>query len=160
MFYTFIIFYFVIILSYLLSVRNFFLSKNVFFFIYSFNYFKFYNMSVILQTVDQFFEWSLPMDITHLQALLSIIFHSLDTYLLKVISQLGMDPPKDWFSLYIVTDANMKTACYVCCFYKLVSYPFLYWKCFMVLFIKRLLCNTLLINFLIKCLILIKKEKL
>lgn len=43
---------------------------------------------IIEETVDQFFEWSLPMDITHLQALLSIIFHSLDTYLLKVISQL------------------------------------------------------------------------
>ncbi|KAH6758083.1 hypothetical protein C2S52_023025 [Perilla frutescens var. hirtella] len=43
---------------------------------------------IIEETVDQFFQWSLPMDITHLQALLSIIFHSLDTYLLKVISQL------------------------------------------------------------------------
>ncbi|KAK4389327.1 protein unc-13 [Sesamum angolense] len=42
-----------------------------------------------LMTVDQFFEWSLPMDITHLQALLSIIFHSLDNYLVKVVSQLG-----------------------------------------------------------------------
>ena len=31
------------------------------------------------------------MDITHLQALLSIIFHSLDTYLSNVISQLGME---------------------------------------------------------------------
>ncbi|KAL8543750.1 hypothetical protein ACS0TY_004350 [Phlomoides rotata] len=43
---------------------------------------------IIEETVDQFFEWSLPMDITHLQALLSIIFHSLDAYLLKVVSQL------------------------------------------------------------------------
>ncbi|KAL1547598.1 protein unc-13 isoform X2 [Salvia divinorum] len=43
---------------------------------------------IIEETVDQFFQWSLPMDITHLQALLSIIFHSLDTYLSKVISQL------------------------------------------------------------------------
>ncbi|XP_057764080.1 protein unc-13 homolog isoform X2 [Salvia miltiorrhiza] len=43
---------------------------------------------IIEETVDQFFEWSLPMDITHLQALLSIIFHSLDTYLSKVIRQL------------------------------------------------------------------------
>lgn len=58
------------------------------------NFFEICNMSVILQTVDQFFEWSLPMDITHLQALLSIIFHSLDTYLSKVSSQLGMDPLK------------------------------------------------------------------
>lgn len=31
------------------------------------------------------------MDITHLQALLSIIFHSLDTYLSKVVSELGED---------------------------------------------------------------------
>ncbi|KAG6428684.1 hypothetical protein SASPL_112937 [Salvia splendens] len=46
---------------------------------------------IIEETVDQFFQWSLPMDITHLQALLSIIFHSLDTYLSKVISQLGME---------------------------------------------------------------------
>ncbi|XP_047945156.1 protein unc-13 homolog isoform X1 [Salvia hispanica] len=43
---------------------------------------------IIEDTVDQFFQWSLPMDITHLQALLSIIFHSLDTYLSNVISQL------------------------------------------------------------------------
>ncbi|XP_011081012.1 uncharacterized protein LOC105164132 isoform X1 [Sesamum indicum] len=43
---------------------------------------------IIEETVDQFFEWSLPMDITHLQALLSIIFHSLDNYLVKVVSQL------------------------------------------------------------------------
>ncbi|KAL3818096.1 hypothetical protein ACJIZ3_004001 [Penstemon smallii] len=43
---------------------------------------------IIEETVDQFFEWSLPMDITHLQALLSIIFHSLDAYLFKVVSQL------------------------------------------------------------------------
>lgn len=42
-----------------------------------------------LQTVDQFFGLNLPMDITHLQALLSVIFHSLDTYLQKVISELG-----------------------------------------------------------------------
>lgn len=31
------------------------------------------------------------MDITHLQALLSVIFHSLDAYLTKVVSQLGND---------------------------------------------------------------------
>ncbi|KAL6556752.1 hypothetical protein OROHE_006628 [Orobanche hederae] len=42
---------------------------------------------IIEETVDQFFGWSIPMDITHLQALLSIIFHSLNTYLLKVDSQ-------------------------------------------------------------------------
>ncbi|KAL2544069.1 hypothetical protein Fot_13302 [Forsythia ovata] len=43
---------------------------------------------IIDETVDQFFEMSLPLDITHLQALLSIIFHCLDAYLLKVVSQL------------------------------------------------------------------------
>ncbi|KAM7494210.1 hypothetical protein LguiB_028819 [Lonicera macranthoides] len=44
---------------------------------------------IIEETVDQFFELNLPMDITHLQALLSIIFHTLDGYLLKLVSQLG-----------------------------------------------------------------------
>ncbi|XP_010055606.2 protein unc-13 homolog isoform X2 [Eucalyptus grandis] len=39
---------------------------------------------IIEETVDQFFGWNLPMNITHLQALLSVIFHSLDAYLLKV----------------------------------------------------------------------------
>ncbi|KAI4370060.1 hypothetical protein MLD38_018445 [Melastoma candidum] len=39
---------------------------------------------IIEQTVDQFFEWNLPMNITHLQALLSVIFHSLDAFLLKI----------------------------------------------------------------------------
>lgn len=43
-----------------------------------------------LQTVDQFFGLSLPLDITHLQALLSIIFHTLDSYLHKVCSHIGM----------------------------------------------------------------------
>ncbi|XP_073136594.1 protein unc-13 homolog isoform X2 [Henckelia pumila] len=43
---------------------------------------------IIEETVDQFFEFSLPMDITHLQALLSIIFHSLDAYLSKMSFQL------------------------------------------------------------------------
>ncbi|KAG8374878.1 hypothetical protein BUALT_Bualt10G0041300 [Buddleja alternifolia] len=43
---------------------------------------------IIEETVDQFFEWSLPMDITHLQALLSIIFHSLDAYLSRMVSLL------------------------------------------------------------------------
>lgn len=43
---------------------------------------------IIEETVDQFFEMSLPLDITHLQALLSIIFHCLDAYLVKVVSQL------------------------------------------------------------------------
>lgn len=42
-----------------------------------------------LQTVDQFFGLNLLMDITHLQALLSVIFHSLDAYLLKMLNQLG-----------------------------------------------------------------------
>ncbi|XP_073055673.1 protein unc-13 homolog isoform X1 [Primulina eburnea] len=43
---------------------------------------------IIEETVDQFFEFSLPMDITHLQALLSVIFHSLDAYLSKMSIQL------------------------------------------------------------------------
>ena len=42
-----------------------------------------------LQTVDQFFDLNLPMDITHLQALLSIVYHSLDGYLSGLLNQLG-----------------------------------------------------------------------
>lgn len=43
-----------------------------------------------LQTVDQLFSLKLPIDITHLQALLSIIFHTLDAYLRKMLNQLGI----------------------------------------------------------------------
>ncbi|EPS63791.1 hypothetical protein M569_10993, partial [Genlisea aurea] len=43
---------------------------------------------IIEETVDQFFGWGLPMDIIHLQALLSVVFHCLDAYLSKVINQL------------------------------------------------------------------------
>nr|XP_043606752.1 protein unc-13 homolog [Erigeron canadensis] len=43
---------------------------------------------IVEETVDQLFRLSLPMDISHLQALLSIIYHALDGYLLKVVSQL------------------------------------------------------------------------
>ncbi|XP_043811757.1 protein unc-13 homolog isoform X2 [Manihot esculenta] len=43
---------------------------------------------IVEETVDQFFGFNLPMDITHLQALLSVIFHSLDTYLLKMLNRL------------------------------------------------------------------------
>ncbi|XP_065858206.1 protein unc-13 homolog isoform X2 [Euphorbia lathyris] len=43
---------------------------------------------IVEETVDQFFGLNLPMDITHLQALLSIIFHSMDAYLLKMLNQL------------------------------------------------------------------------
>ncbi|KAL3499395.1 hypothetical protein ACH5RR_038488 [Cinchona calisaya] len=43
---------------------------------------------IIEETLDQLFELRLPMDITHLQALLSIIFHTLDAYLQKVTSEL------------------------------------------------------------------------
>lgn len=43
---------------------------------------------IIEETVDQLFQLRLPMDITHLQALLSIIFHTLDAYLQKVTSEL------------------------------------------------------------------------
>lgn len=43
---------------------------------------------IVEETVDQLFKLSLPMDISHLQALLSIIFHALDGYLVKLVSQL------------------------------------------------------------------------
>ncbi|XP_022152739.1 uncharacterized protein LOC111020389 isoform X3 [Momordica charantia] len=43
---------------------------------------------IIEETVDQFFDLNLPMDITHLQALLSIIYHSLDGYLSGLLNQL------------------------------------------------------------------------
>ncbi|KAI5655545.1 hypothetical protein M9H77_32732 [Catharanthus roseus] len=43
---------------------------------------------IIEETVDQLFKLRLPLDITHLQALLSIVFHTLDAYLLKVVGQL------------------------------------------------------------------------
>ncbi|KAH9777761.1 DNA topoisomerase 4 subunit B [Citrus sinensis] len=43
---------------------------------------------IIEETVDQFFGMNLPLDIIHLQALLSIIFHSLDAYLQRLLNQL------------------------------------------------------------------------
>ncbi|XP_031097776.1 protein unc-13 homolog isoform X1 [Ipomoea triloba] len=43
---------------------------------------------IIEETVDQLFEMRIPVDITHLQALLSIIFHTLDAYLQKLVNQL------------------------------------------------------------------------
>ncbi|CAI9093969.1 OLC1v1029593C1 [Oldenlandia corymbosa var. corymbosa] len=43
---------------------------------------------IMEETVDQLFELKLPLDVTHLQALLSIVFHTLDAYLQKVTSQL------------------------------------------------------------------------
>ncbi|KAF5800738.1 hypothetical protein HanXRQr2_Chr06g0240081 [Helianthus annuus] len=43
---------------------------------------------IVEETVDQLFGLSLPMDIAHLQALLSIIFHALDGYLQNLVSQL------------------------------------------------------------------------
>lgn len=43
---------------------------------------------IIEETVDQLFKLRLPVDITHLQALLSIVFHTLDAYLQKIASQL------------------------------------------------------------------------
>lgn len=43
---------------------------------------------IIEETVDQFFGMNLPLDIIHLQALLSIIFHSLDAYLQGLLNQL------------------------------------------------------------------------
>ncbi|XP_062025922.1 protein unc-13 homolog isoform X1 [Rosa rugosa] len=43
---------------------------------------------IIEETVDQLFGFRLPMDITHLQALLSVVFHTLDAYLLKLLDQI------------------------------------------------------------------------
>lgn len=43
---------------------------------------------IIEETVDQLYELKLPIDITHLQALLSIVFHTLDAYLRKIASRL------------------------------------------------------------------------
>ncbi|XVF10658.1 hypothetical protein REPUB_Repub07fG0201300 [Reevesia pubescens] len=43
---------------------------------------------ILEETVDQLFGMNLPLDITHLQALLSTVFHSLDGYLQRVLNQL------------------------------------------------------------------------
>lgn len=43
---------------------------------------------MIEETVDQFFGLNLPVNITHLQALLSLVIHSLDAYSTKVVGQL------------------------------------------------------------------------
>ncbi|XP_010529550.1 PREDICTED: uncharacterized protein LOC104806377 isoform X2 [Tarenaya hassleriana] len=43
---------------------------------------------IIEETVSQLFGLNLSLDITHLQALLSIIYHSLDAYLQRFLSQL------------------------------------------------------------------------
>ncbi|KAL4332520.1 hypothetical protein GQ457_07G009270 [Hibiscus cannabinus] len=43
---------------------------------------------ILEETVDQLFGMNLPLDITHLQALLSIVFHTLDGYLQRVLNQL------------------------------------------------------------------------
>ncbi|KAL8207792.1 hypothetical protein R6Q57_007204, partial [Mikania cordata] len=43
---------------------------------------------IVEETVDQFFGLNLPMDISHLQALLSIFFHALDGYLQNLVNQL------------------------------------------------------------------------
>lgn len=49
-----------------------------------------YKFNFFLQTVDQLFKMNLPMDVTHLQALISVIFHSLDEYIHKISDQLGI----------------------------------------------------------------------
>ncbi|KFK31928.1 hypothetical protein AALP_AA6G177300 [Arabis alpina] len=41
-----------------------------------------------IETVSQLFGLHLPVDITHLQALLSLVYHSLDTYLQSIFDQL------------------------------------------------------------------------
>ncbi|GKU95314.1 hypothetical protein SLEP1_g8689 [Rubroshorea leprosula] len=43
---------------------------------------------IIEETVDQSFGLKLPVDITHLQALLSIVYHSLDGYLQRMLNEL------------------------------------------------------------------------
>ncbi|CAM8980278.1 unnamed protein product [Rhodiola kirilowii] len=43
---------------------------------------------ILEETVDQMFKMNLPLDITHLQALISVIFHSLDEYIRKIVDQL------------------------------------------------------------------------
>ncbi|XP_050150062.1 protein unc-13 homolog isoform X3 [Malus sylvestris] len=43
---------------------------------------------IVEESVDQFFGFNLPMDITHLQALLSVVFHTLDNYLVKLLDKL------------------------------------------------------------------------
>lgn len=43
---------------------------------------------ILEETVDQFFGLNLPMEISHLRALLSIMFHTLDVYVLKVSNQI------------------------------------------------------------------------
>ncbi|KAL8150447.1 hypothetical protein V2J09_020255 [Rumex salicifolius] len=43
---------------------------------------------MIEETIAQFFGLNLPVNITHLQALLSVTFHSLDAYLTKAVNQL------------------------------------------------------------------------
>lgn len=52
---------------------------------------SYFLIELALQTVSQLFGLHLPVDITHLQALLSLIYHSLDTYLQRVFDQLGID---------------------------------------------------------------------
>ncbi|GLT40474.1 hypothetical protein SLA2020_146110 [Shorea laevis] len=43
---------------------------------------------IIEETVDQLFGLKLPVDITHLQALLSLVYHSLDGYLQRMLNEL------------------------------------------------------------------------
>lgn len=52
---------------------------------------------IIEETVDQLFSLNLPLDLTHLQALLSILFHSLDGYLLRVLN--GLVEKKELYPL-------------------------------------------------------------
>jgi len=65
---------------------------------------SYYLISRTLQTVSQLFGLHLPVDITHLQALLSLIYHSLDTYLQRVFDQLGIDQP--YIFLTVVTESS------------------------------------------------------
>ncbi|KAA3456483.1 DNA topoisomerase 4 subunit B [Gossypium australe] len=61
---------------------------------------------ILEETVDQLFGMNLPLDITHLQALLSIVFHSLDAYLQRVLNQL--DYGSFFSSIAHITEYNLR----------------------------------------------------
>lgn len=69
--------------------------------------------------MSQLFGLHLPVDITHLQALLSLIYHSLDTYLQRVFDQLGID--QLYIFLTVVTVLALPK--YACKLISLMSIP-------------------------------------
>lgn len=86
-----------------------------------------------LQTVDHLFGLNLPMDISHLQALLSIIFHALDGYLQNLVSQLGTT------LLYQHLYSNNLTSCF-----SLLNFRLIVDHAFKVLMMLYLLCLCLI----------------